>query len=159
MGRADSASESVTDLDDIDREIIRALQSDGRMPYSQLGPRVGLSDAAARQRVNRLTTHGFIRIIAVTDPSTMGIGDEQGLLGVTVGGDVRKVASEISALNDACYVVMTAGRFDLIAEIICRDRDTFIDVSTDVRSLPGVEAVEVLPYLGVVKESYDWGVE
>ena len=154
MGKANTGSE----IDDTDREIIRALQDDGRMPYSQLGPLVGLSDAAARQRVNRLTTQGFIRIVAVTDPTAMGLSHEQGLFGIRVEGDVRKVAAEVSVLNGAFYVVMTAGRFDLIAEIVCPTRGAFIDVSTEIRSLPGVESVEVLPYLDVVKETYDWGV-
>jgi len=144
-------------IDDIDREIIRLLQIDGRTPYSQLGRTVGLSDAAARQRVNRLTAEGFIDIVAVTDPVKMGLG-HQGLLGIRVTSDVRKIAIEIGSLDSAVYVVMTAGRYDVIAEIVTRHRDGFIDVCNAVRMMPGVETVEVLPYLGITKETYDWGV-
>lgn len=144
-------------IDDIDREIIRLLQIDGRTSYSQLGRTVGLSDAAARQRVNRLTAEGYIDIVAVTDPVKMGL-ESQALLGIRVSDDARKVAVELGALDNTVYVVMTAGRFDVIAEIVTRNREEFIEVSNAVRLLPGVDSVEVLPYLGITKETYDWGV-
>ncbi len=144
-------------IDDTDREIIRLLQIDGRTSYSQLGRTVGLSDAAARQRVNRLTAEGYIDIVAVTDPVKMGL-ENQALLGICVNDDTRKVAVEIGGLDNAVYVVMTAGRFDVIAEIVTRNREEFIEVSNAVRMLPGVATVEVLPYLGITKETYDWGV-
>jgi len=144
-------------IDDIDREIIRLLQIDGRTSYSQLGRTVGLSDAAARQRVNRLTAEGYIDIVAVTDPVKMGL-ESQALLGIRVSDDARKVAVELGALDNTVYVVMTAGRYDVIAEIVTRNREEFIEVSNAVRLLPGVDSVEVLPYLGITKETYDWGV-
>ncbi|MEM7095760.1 MAG: AsnC family transcriptional regulator [Actinomycetota bacterium] len=144
-------------IDEIDRELIRLLQIDGRTSYSQLGRSVGLSDAAARQRVNRLTAEGYIDIVAVTDPVKMGLA-HQALLGITVSDDARKMAVEVGAFDDAVYVVMTAGRFDLIAEIVSRHRDDFVEVSNAIRTLAGVETVELLPYLGITKETYDWGV-
>ena len=144
-------------IDDIDRDIIRLLQADGRTPYSEIGRQVGLSDAAARQRVNRLTAEGVIDIVAVTDPVKLGLGF-QALLGITVIDDARKVAVEIGTHPDAVYVVMTGGRFDLIAEIVSRDGDAFVDMSNLIRTMPGVEAVEILPYLGITKQTYDWGV-
>ena len=144
-------------IDDTDREIIRLLQIDGRTAYSQLGRAVGLSDAAARQRVNRLTAEGYIDIVAVTDPVKMGL-ENQALLGIRASDDARKVAVELGVLDNTVYVVMTAGRYDVIAEIVTRNREEFIDVSNAVRLLPGVDTVEVIPYLGITKETYDWGV-
>lgn len=144
-------------IDDIDRELIRHLQADGRSSYSHLGRLVGLSDAATRQRVNRLTNDGVIDIVAVTDPVKLGLGF-QALLGITVSDDARTVAVDVSAQHDAVYVVMTAGRFDLIAEIVSLDADSFLEVSNAIRTMPGVETVEVLPYLGITKQTYDWGV-
>lgn len=144
-------------IDDLDRELIRHLQADGRSSFSQLGRLVGLSDAATRQRVNRLTNDGVIDIVAVTDPVKLGLGF-QAMLGITVSDDARKVAIDVSAQHDAVYVVMTAGRFDLIAEIVSRDADDFLEVSNTIRIIPGVETVEVLPYLGITKQTYDWGV-
>lgn len=144
-------------LDDLDRDLIRHLQADGRTSYSELGRLVGLSDAAARQRVNRLTAEGVINIVAVTDPAKLGLGF-QAQLGMTVSDDVRKVAAEVGGHDDAVYVVMTAGRYDLIAEIVCSDSAAFIDVTNIFRTLPGVASVELLPYLEITKQTYDWGV-
>jgi len=100
-------------IDDIDRQIIKHLQTDGRMPYSQLGQLIGLSDASARQRVNRLTERGVIDIVAVTDPTTLGLGI-QAMLGIAVAADARRIAAEIGAFDEAVYVVLTTGRYDLL---------------------------------------------
>ncbi len=148
---------SMLSIDDTDREIIRHLQADGRTSFSQLGRLVSLSDAAVRQRVNRLTAAGVIDIVAVTDPVKLGLGF-QALLGIKVTTDARKVAVDIGSHDDAVYVVMTAGRFDLIAEIVSRGGDTFVDVLNAFRMAPGVANIEVIPYLGITKQTYDWGV-
>ncbi len=150
-------SEEGSNIDDIDREIIRLLQADGRTPYSQLGRVVGLSDAAARQRVNRLTAEGVIDIVAVTDPVKLGLGF-QALLAIKVSDDVRNVAVDIGCFQDSVYVVMTAGRYDLITEVVSRDSEAFVELTNTIRTLPGVESVETLPYMGITKQTYDWGV-
>ena len=144
-------------IDQIDREIIKHLQTDGRMAYSTLGRLIGLSDAATRQRVNRLTARGVIDIVAVTDPVKIGLG-YQALLGITVTDDARKLAAEIGTMTDAVYIVMTAGRYDLIVELVCVDGDTFIAHANRIRTMAGIESVETLPYLGITKQTYDWGV-
>ncbi len=144
-------------IDDIDRDLIRHLQADGRSSFARLGKLVGLSDAAARQRVNRLTADGVIDIVAVTDPVKLGLST-QAMVGFKVNSDARKVATDVAAFTDSVYVVMTAGRFDLIAEVVCRDQATFVDLTNEFRSMRGVSSVELLPYLGIVKQTYDWGV-
>lgn len=148
---------SMHGIDEVDRKLIRHLQADGRTSFSQLGRLVNLSDAAVRQRVHRLTAEGVIDIVAVTDPVKLGLRF-QALLGITVTTDARKVAVDLGAYDDAVYVVMTAGRFDLIAEIVSRDGDAFVDVLNEFRMHPGIGAVEVIPYLGITKQTYDWGV-
>lgn len=148
---------SMHGIDEVDRKLIRHLRADGRTSFSQLGRLVNLSDAAVRQRVHRLTAEGVIDIVAVTDPVKLGLRF-QALLGITVTTDARKVAVDLGAYDDAVYVVMTAGRFDLIAEIVSRDGDAFVDVLNEFRMHPGIGAVEVIPYLGITKQTYDWGV-
>ena len=144
-------------IDQTDREIIKYLQTDGRMAYSTLGRLIGLSDAATRQRVRRLCTRGVIDIVAVTDPVKIGLG-YQALLGITITDDARKLAAEIGAMDDAVYVVMTAGRYDLIVELVCVDGDTFVAHVNRIRTMDGIESVDTLPYLGITKQTYDWGV-
>ena len=148
--------DGAVNIDDIDREIIQHLQTDGRMPYSQLGQLVGLSDAAARQRVNRLTGRGVIDIVAVTDPSMLGL-DHQALLGISITGDARKVAVDVGVHDDVVYVVMTAGRYDLVVELVCADAETLIDVVNGIRTGDGVDTVEMITYLGITKQTYNWG--
>jgi len=148
---------SIISIDETDRELIRSLQADGRTSFSQLGREVGLSDAACRQRVMRLLDDGVIDIVAVTDPGKLGLG-YQAMLGITVSGDSRKVAIDIGAMDDAVYVVMATGRFDLLCEVVCLDSDAFLEISNAVRNLEDVSSVEVMSYLGIIKQTYDWGV-
>lgn len=105
----------------------------------------------------RLLEDGVIDIVAVTDPVKLGLG-YQAMLGITVSGDTRKVAAEIGVLDDAVYVVMTTGRFDLLVEIVVRDGAALIDVSNTIRVMSDVSSLEVMSYLGLTKQTYDWGV-
>ena len=144
-------------LDETDKAIIRELQNDGRMPFAQLAPLVGLSQAATRQRVNRLVDGGVMQVVAVTDPTTLGLR-YQSMLGITVDGDVRKVTEAIAALAGADYVVITAGRFDALVEVVADNADSFLDlVNMDIRTIPGVRTVEILSYVRLVKQTYNWG--
>jgi Lrp/AsnC family transcriptional regulator, regulator for asnA, asnC and gidA len=145
------------DLDDVDKAIIRALQSDGRIPYSKLGPTVGLSQAAVRQRVQRLTDRGVMQIVAVTDPSMLGLG-LQAMVGVQVQGDVRAAADAVAAVPQVEYVVITAGRYDVLVEIVAADPSALLDLVEGIRSAPGVVSTEILTYLKLVKQTYAWGV-
>jgi len=144
-------------IDDTDREIIKHLQTDGRMPYSQLGQLISLSDAATRQRVNRLISRGVIDIVAVTDPATLGLGI-QAMLGINITGDTRKTAIELGANVEAVYVVMTTGRYDLLVEVVVDDNESFVDLLSRWRAVDGIASIEVFNYLGLMKQTYDWGV-
>lgn len=145
------------ELDDTDKAIIRQLQVDGRMPYAQLAPVVGLSEAATRQRVNRLTERGVVSIVAVTDPLVLGYG-YQSMLGIRVDGEVTSTADKLGQIEALEYVVITAGRYDVLAEVVCTDADHLLRViDEDIRSVPGIRSVETITYLRIVKQQYDWG--
>lgn len=145
------------DLDDTDKVIIRELQNDGRMPYTQLAPRVGLSQAATRQRVNRLVRRGVMQVVAVTDPAMLGLR-HQAMVGINVDVDVRDVAEVIAKIGAVDYLVITAGRYDIIAEVFSSDPDEFLGVVNDkLRPIDGVRNIEILTYLNLVKQTYDWG--
>ena len=145
------------DLDEKDKAIIRELQVDGRMPYAQLAPLVGLSEAATRQRVNRLIERGVMSIVAVTDPLVLGYG-YQAMLGILVENDVANTAAKLAQIDELEYVVVAAGRYDVLAEVVCRDADHLLEVTDDkIRRVSGVRTVETLTYLRIVKQQYDWG--
>jgi Lrp/AsnC family transcriptional regulator for asnA, asnC and gidA len=145
------------ELDAVDRAIIQALQVDGRAPYSKLGPAVGLSQAAVRQRVQRLVESGVMQVVAVTDPAVLGLGI-QAMVGLNATGDLRAIAEAVAARSDCDYVVVTAGRFDLLVEVVAADTDALLAlVNDELRAVAGVTAAEVLPYLSLVKQTYAWG--
>jgi Lrp/AsnC family transcriptional regulator, regulator for asnA, asnC and gidA len=146
-------------LDRIDREIIGLLQRDGRRAYGAIASDVGLSEAAVRRRVQRLRDTGVMQIVAITDPLQLGYGREA-LVGIRVHGDVRLVADKIAAIEEANYVVMTAGSFDIIAEVIAVDDDALVHLLNDsIRSIPGVTEVETFLYLKLSKQTYAWGTK
>ena len=146
-------------LDSVDRRIIELLQRDGRRPYGAIAEDVGLSEAAVRRRVQRLRDAGVMQIVAITDPLQLGFGREA-LIGVRVQGDVRTVADKIASIEEANYVVMTAGSFDIIAEVIAVNDDALVHLLNDaIRSIPGVTEVETFLYLKLAKQTYAWGTK
>jgi Lrp/AsnC family transcriptional regulator for asnA, asnC and gidA len=144
-------------LDPANRAIIEALQKDGRRPYGAIAEEVGLSEAAVRRRVQRLRETGVIQIVAVTDPLQLGF-TRQALVGVRVEGDVRRVAEKVSALPEVDYVVICAGSFDLLAEVVCEDDESLLRLLNDsIRAIPGVRTTETFLYLKLAKQTYTWG--
>ncbi|WP_426572675.1 Lrp/AsnC family transcriptional regulator [Aquihabitans sp. McL0605] len=144
-------------LDEIDKAIIRALQVDGRMSYAKLGPEVGLSQAAVRQRVQRLTDSGVMQVVAVTDPLSVGF-TVQAMIGVRAEGDLRVLAANLGAITEIDYVVIASGAYDLLLEVVCEDTDHLLALVNDViRATPGVRSAEVFTYLDLVKQTYTWG--
>ncbi|HUZ09336.1 MAG TPA: Lrp/AsnC family transcriptional regulator [Acidimicrobiales bacterium] len=156
-GRADQGSATGSMLDEANRTIIEALQRDGRRPYGAIAEEVGLSEAAVRRRVQRLRESGVMQIVAVTDPLQLGF-TRQALVGICVEGDVRQVAAKLVGLGEVDYVVMCAGSFDLLAEVVCEDDDRLLHLLNDsVRSIPGVLSTETFLYLKLAKQTYTWG--
>jgi Lrp/AsnC family transcriptional regulator for asnA, asnC and gidA len=118
---------------------------------------VGLSEAAARQRVQRLLAAGVMQIVAVTDPMQLGFA-RQAMIGLRVDGDVREVADKLAARDEVDYVVVTAGSYDLMVEVVCNDDEHLLALLSDsIRSVPGVRESEVFVYLRLVKQTYSWG--
>ncbi len=144
-------------IDSVSLAIIEQLQEDGRRPYAAIGKAVGLSEAAVRQRVQKLLDQNVMQIVAVTDPLTVGFR-RQAMLGINVEGDVDPVADALAAMPECEYVVLTAGSFDLMVEVVCEDDDHLLDViNKRVRTLPGVRSTESFVYLKLKKQTYMWG--
>jgi Lrp/AsnC family transcriptional regulator for asnA, asnC and gidA len=144
-------------LDATNKAIIEQLQTDGRQAYATIAKAVGLSEAAVRQRVNRLLESGVMQVVAVTDPLTLGF-TRQAMVGIRAEGDIRDVADRLSALPEVDYVVLTAGSFDILVELVCADDDHLMRVLNDqIRAVPGVRDTETFVYLKLAKQTYSWG--
>jgi Lrp/AsnC family transcriptional regulator for asnA, asnC and gidA len=144
-------------LDELDGQIIEALQENGRLPFSQLGRELGVSEATIRNRYQRLVEADLLQVVGVTNPLTLGF-DSSALVGVRVAGSPMDIAKELATWKEAAYVVVTAGQFDVVAEMICSDRLHLMEVVSRVRQLEEVVSTETLVYLALVKQLYNWGV-
>ena len=145
--------------DDVSRAIIEQLQADGRRSYAAIGQAVGLSEAAVRQRVQKLIDSGVMQIVAVTDPMQIGFA-RQAMVGIAVNGDVETVANKLAKIPEVDYLVVTAGSWDILAEIVVEDDDHLLRVvNRDIRSLDGVERTESWLYLKLTKQTYNWGAK
>jgi Lrp/AsnC family transcriptional regulator, regulator for asnA, asnC and gidA len=148
---------AIAHLDEVSKAIIEQLQEDGRRPYAAIGKAVGLSEAAVRQRVQRLIESGVMQIVAVTDPMQVGF-PRAAMLGVRCDGDVETVAEAMAAMTEVDYLVITAGGYDILAEVVCEDDDHLLEVvNRRVRAIPGVRNTETFVYLKLRKQIYTWG--
>jgi Lrp/AsnC family transcriptional regulator, regulator for asnA, asnC and gidA len=155
-GRAGREADIRVVLDDLSKQIIEQLQQDGRRSYAAIGKAVGLSEAAVRQRVQRLVEVGAMQIVAVTDPLTLGFL-RQTMVGIRCGGNREQVAARLAGLDEIDYVVITAGSFDLLVEVVCENDDQLLEILGRVRSIPSVTATETFVYLKLCKQTYSWG--
>ena len=144
-------------LDELSKQIIEHLQVDGRQSYATIAKAVGLSEAAVRQRAQRMLDAGVMQIVAVTDPRQVGFA-RQAMIGLTVDGPLAPVADALVEMQAVDYVVTTAGSFDILAEVVCEDDHELLDLLNEqIRVIPGVRTTETFVYLRLDKQHYDWG--
>ncbi|MDJ0376538.1 Lrp/AsnC family transcriptional regulator [Cryobacterium sp. PH31-L1] len=144
-------------LDDVSKKIIEQLQADGRRSYAEIGKAVGLSEAAVRQRVQKLTDSGVMQVVAVTDPMQLGFF-RQAMIGIRASTDTRVLAEQLAEIDAVDYLVLTAGTFDILAEVVCEDDDELLELlNSKIRNLDGVLSTETFVYLKLHKQFYNWG--
>jgi Lrp/AsnC family transcriptional regulator for asnA, asnC and gidA len=144
-------------LDEVSKAIIEQLQQDGRRSYAAIGAAVGLSEAAVRQRVQRLIRSGIVQIVAVTDPTQVGFA-RQAMIGIRAEGNLEPIVAQITAMDEVDYVVITAGSFDILAEVVCEDDERLLHLLNEqIRVIDGVRSTETFVYLKLSKQIYAWG--
>jgi len=144
-------------IDALDQGIIEALQANGRESFRAIAARLGVSEATIRARYARLCDDDILQVVGVTNP--LGLGFEQALIGIKTTGPPQPVADEIASWAEADYVVVTAGQYDLVVEVVAADRRGLLDVTNRMRALDGVVSTETFLYLDLVKQLYDWGTQ
>ena len=149
---------TTTPLDDVSKAIIEQLQQDGRRSYAAIGKVVGLSEAAVRQRVQRLVEGGVMQVVAVTDPLELGFA-RQAMVGIRASGPLEPVADALAEIAEVDYVVITAGSYDLRAGVAAESDEGLLElISQRIRTIEGVVATETFMYLRLRKQTYSWGV-
>jgi Lrp/AsnC family transcriptional regulator for asnA, asnC and gidA len=145
-------------LDDVSKAIIEQLQQDGRRSYAAIGKVVGLSEAAVRQRVQRLIDHGAMQVVAVTDPLELGFA-RQAMIGIKAEGELEPIADRLAAMDEVDYVVIAAGSFDILAEVVAESDEHLLEIlSKRIRTIENVRSTETFMYLRLRKQTYSWGV-
>jgi Lrp/AsnC family transcriptional regulator, regulator for asnA, asnC and gidA len=154
-GRSGARGEEVSALD---KRIIEHLQQDGRRPFTQIAAELGVSEAAVRARTNRLVERGILQIVGVTDPLKLGF-HLQAMIGIRCEADkLMAVADAAGAFPEVDYVVITAGTYDLLIEVVCEDNESLLRFLTErLRAIDGVRDTETFVYLRMVKQTYQWG--
>lgn len=146
-----------TPLDDVSKAIIEQLQQDGRRPYATIGKAVGLSEAAVRQRVTRLIESGVMQVVAVTDPMQVGF-PRAAMIGIHIEGDVEAVADSLARMKEIDYLIICAGGFDILAEVVAENDDHLLEIiNRKIRAIPAVRSTETFVYLRLRKQIYTWG--
>jgi Lrp/AsnC family transcriptional regulator for asnA, asnC and gidA len=143
-------------IDALDGKIIEALQENGREPFRQIACRLGVSEATVRARFARLSTDNVLHVSGITNPLTLGF-EGMAMVGIKVSGAPEPVADEVSRWRETSYVVITAGQFDILVELVCADRAQFRELTNRIRTLPGVASTESFVYLELYKQLYNWG--
>jgi Lrp/AsnC family transcriptional regulator, regulator for asnA, asnC and gidA len=151
-----TGSAGAVQLDAIAKLIIEQLQQDGRRSYAAIGKAVGLSEAAVRQRVQKLLETGVMQIVAVTDPLMLGF-QRQVMIAIKCDGDLVAVADQLAEMDEIDYVVVTAGSFDILVELVCESDEQLLELLGRVRSVPTVTSTETFVYLKLRKQTYSWG--
>ena len=158
MGKQSRSERNGTQLDDVSKAIVEELQQDGRKSYAAIGKVVGLSEAAVRQRVQRLIDSGVMQVVAVTDPLELGFA-RQAMIGIKATGELEPIADKLAAMEEVDYVVIAAGSFDLLAEVVCESDEHLLEVlSKQIRTIENVVSTETFMYLKLRKQTYSWGV-
>jgi Lrp/AsnC family transcriptional regulator, regulator for asnA, asnC and gidA len=142
-------------IDALDQGIIEALQDNGRESFRAIAARLGVSEATIRARYARLCDDDILQVVGVTNP--LGLGFEQALIGLKTAGSPEPIADEIARWPEADYVVVTAGQYDLVVEVVATDRRHLLELTNRMRALDGVVSTETFLYLDLVKQLYDWG--
>jgi Lrp/AsnC family transcriptional regulator for asnA, asnC and gidA len=142
--------------DSINRQLIQLLNENGRRSFTELASIVGISEAAARQRVNKLVASGAIKVVAVPDPAALGFL-RKALIGIRHEGSLGPLAEQMRSLAEVSKVVVTAGGFDVLIEVVCKDDEHLVKLINErIRSIEGVQTTETFVYLQEEKQSYEW---
>jgi len=142
-------------VDAIDLQIIDALQKDGRVAFAQIAEQLSVSPGMIRLRYNRLVEQGYLKVAAITNPLRMGF-KTMAMIGIRAeGGKLLGVAEKISKLDEVIYMIVTSGRFDIFAEVVCRDHEHLLRFITEkLSTIDGVRESESFMHLKIIKEIY-----
>ena len=152
---AENANNPLSNLDEIDQQIMEALRKDGRTPFAQIAEQLGVSPGMIRMRFNRLVEMELLKVVAITNPLRMGY-EAMAMIGIrTDGKKMIEVAEQVAKLDEVVYLIVTSGRFDIMAEVFCQDHADLLRFITEkLYRIEGGRDTECFLQLKIVKEVY-----
>jgi Lrp/AsnC family transcriptional regulator, regulator for asnA, asnC and gidA len=156
LGQARGPVTRPRSLDEVDQRLIEALQENGRASFRGIASRIGVAEATVRARYGRLVKDGILQVTGVTNPLGLGF-DAMAMLGINTAGAPQPVADALTSWDEVSYVVVTAGRYDVLVEVVCTDRRHLLELTSRVRAIPGVVTTETFLYLQLAKQVFAWG--
>ncbi|MFZ5910517.1 MAG: Lrp/AsnC family transcriptional regulator [Chloroflexota bacterium] len=142
-------------LDQIDMQILELLRRDGRMAFAQIAEQLNVSPGMVRIRYNRMVEMGYLKVAAISNPLRMGFRT-MALIGIrTDGTRMLEVAEKVAQLEEVVYLIIVSGRFDIMAEVFCRDHAELLQFLTEkLYTIQGVRETESFLHLKIIKEIY-----
>lgn len=140
-------------VDELDIRLLDLLQADARMPFVRLAEELGVSDTTVRTRIERLVRRFRVRFVVDLDPHDLGLLFLY--LAIRVQGPtLGKAIERLTRLPEIVFLGRTTGGYDLVAELVCRDRDDLVRILDELRAIPGITHVDTFNVLSIEKE--DW---
>jgi Lrp/AsnC family transcriptional regulator, regulator for asnA, asnC and gidA len=142
-------------IDSTDREIISMLQKDGRLSFAEMAEILHVSPGMIRLHYNRLVENGSLKVLAITNPLRLGY-ETMAMIGIRAEGNkVMQVAEKIRDLPEVIYLIVTSGKYDILAEVMCRDQADLLEFLTKkLYTIDGVRESETFMHLKIMKEIY-----
>ena len=142
-------------LDETDLTVLEILRKDGRATFAEIAAQLNVSPGMIRQRYNRLVDQGILKVVAITNPLQMGY-KTMAMIGIRAeGSKLLAVADKVAKLDEVIYMVICSGRFDIFAEVVCRDHEDLLRFITEkLSTIDGVRESESFMHLKIVKEVY-----
>ncbi len=143
------------ELDETDRYIVEAMRQDGRIAFAQIAEQLKVSPGMIRIRYNRMVQLGLIKVVAITNPLNMGYS-AMTMIGIRTNGEkLLEVAKQVAEFDEVIYLIVVSGRFDIIAEVVCRDHSDLLKFLTEkLYKVDGVRESETFVHLKIEKEIY-----
>jgi len=148
-------SNSINDLDSVDRYIIEAMRADGRIAFAQIAQDLNVSPGMIRVRYNRLVEMEVLKVVAITNPLRLGF-TMMAMIGIhTDGARMLDVAQQVAGFEEVIYLIVSSGRFDIMCEVVCKDHAHLLEFLTEkLYKVEGVRESESYLHLKIQKEVY-----
>ena len=142
--------------DDLNREIIKMLQHDGRLPYKDIAVALQVSEGTIRNRVQSMKQSGALKIVALADPMAVRYKADA-MIGIKVATPAtpREVASRLAELGEVVYVLWVSGRYDLLIEVVCETRSAFQDfLERHCFGHDDIDSIEIMSGIEMFKNQF-----